>query len=90
MKKGIACFVALFAGLSSNAFASAGYAYDGPEFLLLFVGVLFLLAGILWGIDYLNKNGKQVAHKVMLFFRKKVIKNTTPKPPESDLLLFHY
>lgn len=78
MKKGILCGLVLFAGPSSQAFASAGYAYDGFEFILVFAGLMFLLAGFLRGIDYLNKNGRVLLHRVKAFIRKKVAKNTLP------------
>lgn len=77
MKKYVSFGLILFTGLSSQAFASAGYANDGLEFVLFLAGFLLLVAGFLKGIDYLNKNGKILVHRVNAFIKKKV--TTHPK-----------
>jgi hypothetical protein len=84
MKKELLCGLALFAGLSPQAFAATGSAYDGLEFILVLAGLLFLLAGFLWGIDYLNKNGKALAHRVKAFIKKKKVKNAACDSRMSD------
>ena len=73
MKKVVLIGLVLFLGLSSQAFAKAGNAKDGPEFVLALVCFLLLLAGILKGIDYLMKNGKGIFHRVKEYLKKKVI-----------------
>jgi hypothetical protein len=43
-----------------QAFAGTGYAKDGLAFALVFLGLLMVLAGLLYGIDYLQKNGRKL------------------------------
>ena len=62
----------LFFGLSSQAFAKAGIANDGLEFVLTLVGFLLLVAGFLTGIDYLMKNGKGLFKRVKTYLKKKI------------------
>jgi hypothetical protein len=64
--------VIFITGLSSQVFAAAGYAKDGPEFSLVLIGFLLLVAGVLRGIDYLSKNRKMLVHRVKIFIKKKV------------------
>ncbi len=62
--------------LSSDVFAAAGYAKDGPEFSIVLIGFLLLLAGALKGIDYLGKNRNMIVHQVKAFIKNKVISLT--------------
>ena len=75
MKKEVSLGLILLTGLSSQAFAAAGYAKDGLEFSLVLIGFLLLVAGVLKGIDYISKNRKMLVHRVKAFIKKKV---TTP------------
>jgi hypothetical protein len=63
-------------GSSFPAFAGTGSANDGLEFLLFLMAFLLLVAGFLYGIDYLNRNGKELMHRVRAFIKKKM---TPPK-----------
>lgn len=58
-------------GLSSQAFAAAGYAKDGLAFSLFLISFLLLVAGFLKGIDYISKNGKTIVYQVKAFIKKK-------------------
>lgn len=62
--------LALFLGLSSQAFAGAGYANDGLVFTLVLIGVFMALAALLYGIDYLHKNGKTLYTRVKAYIGK--------------------
>jgi hypothetical protein len=79
MKKEVFLGLIFFTGLSSQAFAAAGYAKDGLEFILFLMGFFLLLAGFLEGIDYLNKNGKVLVYRTKAFIKKKV--TTPPRLP---------
>jgi hypothetical protein len=70
MKKHFSCGLILSAGFSLRAFAKAGYANDGLEFVLFLAGFLLLVAGLLAGINYLYKNRKELVHRVMAFLKK--------------------
>ncbi|TRZ53756.1 hypothetical protein D4S03_01255 [bacterium] len=74
MKKIVLFGLVLFLGFSSQAFAAAGYANDGLKFTLGLVLVLLLFAGLLKGIDYLQKNGERLIHKFNTYLKKKYIK----------------
>jgi hypothetical protein len=73
MNKVILIGLVLFLGLSSQAYAKAGIANDGLEFVLALVGFLLLVAGFLKGTDYLMKNGKGLFNRVKAYFKKKII-----------------
>ena len=62
----------LFLGLSYQAFAKAGVADGGFEFLLAIVGFLLLVAGLVAGIEYLIKNGKDLFNRFKAFLKKKI------------------
>ena len=68
MKKKIVCFLFLIAGFAWPAFAAAGYANDGLEFLLVLAGFLLVLAGILEGIELLVRKRKNILHCLTGFF----------------------
>ena len=73
MNKVLLVGLVLFFGLSSQAFAKAGIANDGLEFVLTLVGFLLLVAGFLAGIDYLLKNGKSFRIRFKAYLKKKII-----------------
>jgi len=62
----------LFLGLSYQAFAKAGVADGGFEFMLTIVGFLLLVAGLIAGIEYLIKNGKNLFNRFKAFLKKKI------------------
>jgi hypothetical protein len=62
----------LFLGLSYQAFAKAGVADGGFEFMLSIVGFLLLVAGLVAGIEYLIKNGKDLFNRFKAFLKKKI------------------
>jgi hypothetical protein len=63
----------LILGLSYQAFAKAGIADGGLEFLLTIAAFLLLVAGFFEGIDYLIKNGKGLFKRIRTFLRKKML-----------------
>ena len=73
MKKVMLIWLVLLLGLSYQAFAKAGIADGGPEFLLSIVAFLLLVAGFFEGIDYLIKNGKGLFKRFRTFLRKKML-----------------
>ena len=72
MKKVISIGLILLTGLSSQAFAAAGYANDGLAFSLTLIGFLLLVAAFLKGIAYISKNGKMIVNQLKVFIKKKV------------------
>ena len=62
----------LFLGLSCQAFAKAGVADGGFEFILTIVGLLLLVAGLFAGIEYLIKNGKNLFNRFKAFLKEKI------------------
>ncbi len=77
MKKKVLFGLVLITGFSSQTFASAGYANDALEFTLGLVVVLLIVAGLLKGIDYLQKNGKRLIHSFKAYLKKKISVLTT-------------
>ena len=76
MKKEASFGLIFLTGFSLQAFAGTGSANDGIEFLMLLGGFLLLVVGFFEGIDYLNRNGKVLVHRVRAFIKKIV------KPPK--------
>lgn len=72
MKKEMLILITLLFGLSFKSFASTGNANDGLVFILVLVGLLFIIIGLLSGIDYLQKNVKKIIYNFMSFLIKKV------------------
>jgi hypothetical protein len=72
MKKVMIIGQVLFLGLSYQAFAKAGVADGGFEFMLTIVGLLLLVAGLFTGIEYLIKNGRNLFNKFKAFVKKKI------------------
>jgi hypothetical protein len=70
MKRKVFLVVSLLGGLSSPVLASAGYAYDGLEFILVLAGFMLLLAAILKGADYLGKNGRALVRLLRMKLRR--------------------
>ncbi len=66
-------WLVLFLGLSCQAFAKAGVADGGFEFMLTIVGFLLLVAGFFAGIDYLIKNGKYLFNRFKAFLKKIIL-----------------
>lgn len=73
MKKVMLIWPVLILGLSFKAFAKAGIADGGFEFIMVIVGFLLLVAGFLEGIDYLKKNGKGLFKRFRTFLSKKIL-----------------
>jgi len=72
MNKVMIIWLVLFLGLSYQAFAKAGVADGGFEFMLSIVGFLLLVAGLVAGIEYLIKNGKDLFNRFKAFLKKKI------------------
>ena len=70
MQKRVFCGLIAITEFCSQAKAGTGYARDGFIGALLIVCFLFLLAGILEGIQYLNRNGKYLLHCIVAFVKK--------------------
>ncbi len=85
MKKSAICFWIFAGALSHEAFAAAGNAYDGLQFILLLAGILVLLAALLWGIDQLRKNGRMLMVRLKGFLRKIFFHTDLPKSGREDL-----
>ena len=79
MKKVILCFIVLTAGISDNAFAGTGAARDGLLFILILSGFLLLLEGLIEGISYINRNGKNLLKRLTGFIRKTVVFHDSSK-----------
>ena len=73
MKKVMLIGLVLLSGLSFQAFAKAGIANDGFEFVLAIVGFLLLVVGFFEGIDYLIKNGKGLFNRFQAFLKKIIL-----------------
>jgi hypothetical protein len=71
MRKIISLGLIFITVLSSPVFAAAGYAKDGPEFSLVLILFLLLVAGIDKGIDYLRKNRKTIVPRLKAFIKEK-------------------
>jgi hypothetical protein len=78
MNKALLSGLVLFFGVSIQAFAKAGVADDGLEFVLTLAGFLLLVAGLLEGIDYLAKNGKGLFRRFKAYFKKKILTHMEP------------
>jgi hypothetical protein len=73
MKKVMLIWLVLLLGLSYQAFAKAGIADGGLEFLLAIAAFLLLVAGFFEGVDYQIKNGKGLFKRFRTFLRKKML-----------------
>jgi len=73
MNKVMIIWQVLFLGLSYQAFAKAGVADGGFEFLLTIVGFLLLVTGLFAGIEYLIKNGRNLFNRFKAFLKKKFL-----------------
>ena len=78
MNKVMIIWQVLFLGLSYQAFAKAGVADGGFEFLLTIVGFLLLVTGLFAGIEYLIKNGRNLFNRFKASLKKKFL---IPKNP---------
>ncbi len=70
MNKVIIIWQVLFLGLSCQAFAKAGVADGGFEFLLTIIGFLLLVTGLFAGIEYLIKNRRNLFNRFHAFLKK--------------------
>jgi hypothetical protein len=63
--------------VSTNCFASAGYAYDGLMFIIILCSILMVIAGLLYSIDYISKNRRMIWNrsKLMMLMMLSKIKN---------------
>ena len=65
-------WLVLFLGVSYQAFAKAGVADGGFEFMLAIICFLLLAAGLFTGIEYLIKNGRNLFNSFKAFLKKKI------------------
>lgn len=72
MKKKLLCGLVSFAGISSQAYPATGSASDGFELALFLGSFLLLVAGIIDGFGFLNKNGKMLLSRVKAFIKNKL------------------
>lgn len=72
MKKKILILSMLLIGLRFKSFASTGNANDGLEFLLVILAVLLITIGLIYGIAYLQKNGKLLIYNFISFIKKMI------------------
>jgi len=72
MKKGMSILMVLLLGVSVKSYAATGNASDGLEFFLVFAGILLIILALLYGVDYLQKNGKTMISQVVSFLKKKM------------------
>ncbi len=49
---------------SQETYASSGLARDGLLFALVLVAFLLILAGLLYGVNYLHRNGRRIVRKI--------------------------
>jgi hypothetical protein len=63
--------------VSTKCFASAGYAHDGLMFIIILCSILMVIAGLLYTIDYISKNGRMIwnSSKLMITTIIRKIKN---------------
>lgn len=73
MKTKVLITIVLSNAVSFKTFAATGNASDGLEGVFVIIGFLLLVAGLLYGFDYLKKNGNKVIKKVFTFSKKLII-----------------
>jgi hypothetical protein len=71
MKKVMILWNVLFFGLSYKAFAKAGIAEGGFEFMLTIVGFLLIVVVLFEGIEYLKNNGRNLFNRFKAFVNRK-------------------
>jgi len=72
MNKAMVIGQVLFLGLSFRAYSKSGVAEGGFEFMLAIVCFLLMVAGILAGIQYLIKNGRNLFNRFKAILKKKI------------------
>lgn len=72
MKKGMFLLSFLIIGLSTQSYASKGYAYDGLAFMMVVAGALLLLAGFFSTIDFLKRRGRTLVRYTRIRVRKTI------------------
>lgn len=70
MRNQMFIIASLIIGLPYMSAAGTGRTTDGPVFMLVIVGFLLIVEGILYGIDFLKKNGKDMFDKTVCTFKK--------------------
>ncbi len=91
MKKEMLITIVLVLGLSFDSFAGTGNARGAIYFFLVFAVLLLIVLGLIYGIDYLKKNGKTIINNAMSDLHKKItlLKNYLNKV-KSDYLDLSY
>jgi hypothetical protein len=91
MKKFIIIFLAIICISAPRTYAAYGNAKDGELFAISLIGFLLLVAGILFLIDFLQKNGKKLIQKLLHHFRtpqkQDIVKPAQPIIDEPDKYL---
>lgn len=72
MKKVMIIGQILFLGFSVPALAKFGVADGGFELMLAIIGFLLIVTGLLAGIEYLMKNGRDLFSRLKAFINKKI------------------
>ncbi len=72
MKKAVFVLTVLTVGISSESFASKGYASDGLMLMMAVAGFLLVVAAILKVTDYLRMNGRTLIHASVTWIRQKI------------------
>ena len=73
MKKKAIKLLFLLTVLSSQTYASSGYANDGLKFTICLVLFFLLIAGIFKGFDILRKHGRMIIFKSYDWMQKKFL-----------------
>lgn len=91
MKKEILLLMTLILGISLKSFAGTGNAKNEFIFILSIIGFLLFVIVLLYGVDYIRKNGKTIRYKAMSFI-KKIITNIKiyHKKIKSKYIIFSY
>lgn len=63
----------LIIGLSSQSYASKGYAQDGLAFMLAVAGLFLLVAGLSSTINFLRKNGRMLVRRTVIHIRRAIL-----------------
>lgn len=73
MKKVMLMWPVLFLELPYQASAKAGIADGGLELMLTIVGFLLLVTGLITGMEYLIKNGRNLFNRFKESLKKKIL-----------------
>jgi hypothetical protein len=72
MKKMLFLMSILTIGISSESYASKGYANDGLMLMLAVAGFLLVIAAILKATNYLRKNGRSMIRTAVTWTWRKI------------------